>query len=77
MDTELKISQLDLYEADYYLWIQDTLEKLQHQNYSQVDWKNLLDEIEDMGKREHRSLESNLVVVLLHVLKWQYQPSRR
>ncbi|MBW4528053.1 MAG: DUF29 domain-containing protein [Phormidium tanganyikae FI6-MK23] len=77
MNTELKISQFDLYEADYYLWLQDTIEKLKHQNYEQVDWENLLDEIEDMPKRERRSLESNLVVVLLHLLKWQYQFSQR
>lgn len=77
MNTELKISQSDLYETDYYLWLQDTIEKLKHQNYEQVDWKNLIDEIEDMPKRERRSLESNLVVVLLHLLKWQYQSNRR
>ncbi|MBW4440347.1 MAG: DUF29 domain-containing protein [Plectolyngbya sp. WJT66-NPBG17] len=77
MNTELKISQFDLYEADYYLWLQDTIEKLKHQNYEQVDWENLLDEIEDMPKRERRSLESNLVVVLLHLLKWQYQFNQR
>ncbi len=77
MNTELKISQLDLYEVDYYLWIQETLEQLKHQNYSQVDWVNLLDEIEDMGKRERLSLESNLVVVLLHLLKWKHQPQNR
>ncbi|MGG6266351.1 DUF29 domain-containing protein [Leptolyngbya sp. AN03gr2] len=77
MNTELKVSQSDLYEVDYYLWLQDTIEKLKHQNYEQVDWKNLVDEIEDMPKRERRSLESNLVVVLLHLLKWQYQSGRR
>ncbi|MBD1823844.1 DUF29 domain-containing protein [Cyanobacteria bacterium FACHB-DQ100] len=77
MKTELKVSQSELYEADYYLWIQDTLEKLKHQNYSQVDWKNLLDEIEDIEKSERRSLSSNLVIVLLHLLKWQYQIDRR
>ena len=77
MNTELKVSQSELYETDYYLWLQDTIEKLKEQNYEQVDWANLLDEIEDMPRRERRSLESNLVVVLLHLLKWQYQSSRR
>ncbi|MCU0548879.1 MAG: DUF29 domain-containing protein [Leptolyngbya sp. Prado105] len=70
MNTELKVSQSELYETDYYLWLQDTIEKLKEQNYEQVDWVNLLDEIEDMPRRERRSLESNLVVVLLHLLKW-------
>jgi hypothetical protein len=30
-----------------------------------------------MGRSERRSLESNLIVVLLHLLKWQYQPEKR
>ena len=77
MNTELKISQSDLYEADYYRWIQETLETLKQRNYHQVDWENLLDEIEDMGKRERLSLESNLIVVLLHLLKWEHQPQNR
>ncbi|GAP98372.1 DUF29 domain-containing protein [Leptolyngbya sp. NIES-2104] len=77
MNTELKVSQSNLYQTDYQLWIQDTVEKLKHQDYSQVDWENLLDEIEDMGKSERRSLASNLTIVLLHLLKWQYQCDRR
>lgn len=77
MNTELKISPSELYDTDYCLWIQDTVEKLKHHNYDQVDWTNLIDEIEAMGRSERQSLESNLVVVLLHLLKWQYQPDRR
>ena len=42
-----------------------------------VDYDNLIEEIEDMGKRERQSLRSNLVVLLLHLLKWQYQPTQR
>lgn len=77
MNTELELDQSDLYNTDYYLWLQDTIEKLKHQNYQHIDWVNLLDEIEAMARSERRSLESNLVVILLHLLKWQYQPDRR
>lgn len=77
MNTELKVSQPNLYETDYYLWIQETLEKLKHENYSQVDWENLLDEIEDVARSERRSLSSDLVIILLHLLKWQHQPECR
>lgn len=66
-----------LYDADYLRWIETTVEKLRRGDYSQVDWENLIDEIEYMGKSERRRLESNLIVVLLHLLKWQYQPERR
>ncbi len=77
MNTELEVSHSNLYETDYYLWLQETIEKLKDQNYEQVDWTNLIDEIEDMPKSERRSLSSNLIIVLLHLLKWQYQPNRR
>jgi hypothetical protein len=54
-----------------------TLDKLRSQDYANIDWKNLIEEIEDMGKRERQSIKSNLIVVLLHLLKWQFQPERR
>ncbi len=73
-------SQVDrqtLYETDYLRWIETTVERLRSQDYADVDWENLIEEIEDMGRSERRSLESNLIVVLLHLLKWEYQPDRK
>ncbi len=67
----------ELYESDYYLWIQDTVEKLKVQDYDQVDWTNLLDEIEALGRGERRILRANLVAILLFKLRWQYQPDQR
>ena len=68
---------MTLYETDYLQWIETTVEKLHSRDYANMDWDNLIEEIEDMGRNERRSLESNLIVVLLHLLKWQYQPERR
>ena len=73
----LKANRPPLYETDYLQWIETTAEKLHSRDYANVDWDNLIEEIEDMGRSERRSLESNLIVVLLHLLKWQYQPERR
>lgn len=77
MSTELKASQKTLYETDFVQWIETTVEQLRSQNYSCVDWQNLIEEIEDMSRRERKSLKSNLVVILLHLLKWQHQPELR
>lgn len=76
MTTELEPNQ-HLYEKDYLKWIETTIEKLQAQDYSNIDWENLIEEIQDMGRSERRSLKSNLIVVLTHLLKWQYQPKFR
>ena len=66
-----------LYHEDYSLWLDATVAKLRSHHYNDVDWDNLIEEIEATVRREHQSLESNFVVVLLHLLKWQFQPERR
>lgn len=73
----LKAKSQTLYEIDYLQWIETTVEKLQSGDYVNVDWENLIEEIEDMGRSERRGLKSNLIVVLVHLLKWQFQPDRR
>jgi len=73
----LKTDYQTLYETDYLQWIETTVEKLRGRDYANVDWENLIEEIEDMGRSERRSLESNLIIVLLHLLKWQYQVEHR
>lgn len=77
METELQTNQKSLYETDFVHWVENTVEQLRSQNYASVDWANLIEEIEDMSRREKKSLKSNLIVVLLHLLKWQYQPELR
>jgi hypothetical protein len=77
MTTELEANQQRLYETDYLKWMETTIEQLQHQDYANVDWENLIEEIKDMARSERRRLKSNLVVVLTHLLKWEYQPNFR
>jgi Domain of unknown function DUF29 len=77
MTTELQIIQKSLYDRDFSKWLETTADQLRVKDYANLDWENLLDEIESMGKRERRSLKSNLVILLLHLLKWQYQADRR
>lgn len=62
---------------DYYGWTQETAEKLRQGRLNEVNIAVLIEEIEDMGKSERRELESQLTVLLMHLLKWQYQPERR
>ncbi|MCF2147693.1 DUF29 domain-containing protein [Desmonostoc muscorum LEGE 12446] len=67
----------DLYEQDFYLWIQTTAELLKQKNFTQLDLENLIEEIETIGRSEKRALESNLEVLLMHLLKYQIQTQRR
>jgi hypothetical protein len=66
-----------LYEKDYYLWLEKTVQLLEGGRFSEIDIKNLLEEISDMGKSQKKSLKSNLIVLLMHLLKWKYQPEKQ
>jgi hypothetical protein len=64
-------------ETDYYAWTQQQADLLRTKQINQIDWYNLADEIEDMGRSEKRQLESRLEILIMHLLKWQFQPNFR
>ena len=59
----------NLYEQDYYLWVEDILQKIQEKKWDEMDWDNLWEEIDDMGKSQKQRLTSNLRILLMHLLK--------
>lgn len=65
------------YETDFYTWTQEQANLLKAGRFSDVDLSNIIEEIEAMGRSEKRSLESRLTVLLVHLLKWQFQSERR
>mgnify|MGYP003376126329 CR=1 FL=1 len=65
------------YERDFYGWTQEQAALLKSGRLNELDIANLIEEVETMGRSEKRALESRLTVLLLHLLKWQYQPVRR
>jgi hypothetical protein len=65
------------YEDDLFAWTQEQAALLRARTVDGLDWANLAEEIESMGGRDRRELESRLTVVLLHLLKWRAQPSLR
>jgi Domain of unknown function DUF29 len=67
----------DLYERDYYAWTYNQAHALRDRKISELDWENLAEEVEDLGKAERHRLESHLESLLMHLLKWAYQPQRR
>ena len=65
------------YDEDLYAWTQDQAALLRARQTKGLDWDHLAEEIESMGGRDRRELESRLCVILLHLLKWQAQPALR
>lgn len=67
----------NLYERDYHLWVEKTVQILQDKNFKDLDIPNLIEEISDMGRSEKKALKSNSRILLMHLLKWKYQPNKR
>lgn len=67
------------YETDFYLWTQQQADLLRQGQFNRVDLDtaNIAEEIESMGKRDRRAIGGYLQNVLMHLLKWRYQPQRR
>ena len=66
-----------LYERDYHQWLLETTRLLKNKEFALLDLENLIEEIASLGKSEKRAITSNLIVVMLHLLKWRYQPHKR
>ena len=65
------------YERDFCLWVEEQARLLKEGRFDQLDIANLVEEVEDLGAGEKRAIRNNLVVVLKHLLKHQFQPGRR
>ncbi len=63
--------------ADFYAWTQETSRLLLEGCYTKVDMKMIAEAIKSMGASERRELLNRLAVLLMHLLKWQYQPGIR
>lgn len=66
-----------LYERDYYTWALEQARALRAHSTEALDWENLAEEVEGLARTEARELRSRLEVLLVHLLKWRYQPDKR
>ncbi len=70
-------AKTSLYEQDFYLWLQTNINLLKEGNFAEIDLENLLEELESMGRSDKNALKSNLRILLMHLLKYKYQPQKR
>jgi len=62
-----------LYEKDFYHWIQHHIDLLKQGKFAEIDVELLIDELESMVKRDRHELVSHLIILIAHLLKWQFQ----
>jgi hypothetical protein len=65
------------YEGDFFAWTEEQGRLLRARKAAGLDWENLAEEIETLGRSERGEIRSRLTVILLHLLKWQFQPTGR
>ena len=65
------------YETDFHAWTEAQAARLRRLQPAGLDWRNLVEELEGMARSDERALESHLAVLLVHLLKYYYQPDKR
>ena len=63
----------ELYEHDFNAWIHNQISLLKAGKTNEIDIEHLIEELEDMGKSNLRELESRFIILIAHLLKWQFQ----
>jgi hypothetical protein len=71
------MAQSPLYESDFYAWAVEQAALLRSGKLAQADIDHIAEEIDSMGRTEKRELVSRLTILLLHLLKWRFQPTLR
>jgi len=66
-----------LYDKDFYKWALEQAHYIKTKAFDKLDIEHLFEEVESMGKHEQRELVSRLRTLLVHLLKWKYQPNRQ
>jgi Domain of unknown function DUF29 len=72
LQTSIPATTENLYDRDFQLWVADTIGKLKAGDFQDLDIGHLVEELEDLGKRDQRELQSRLIVLLAHLLKRCY-----
>ena len=77
MSESARHTRTSRYDEDFSAWSEEQARALKARNAARLDWDNLAEEIETLGRSERSEIRSRLIVLLTHLLKWQLQPSRR
>lgn len=65
------------YEEDFVLWLETQAELLRQGRVRELDLENLAEEVEAIGRSDKREVQNRLAVLLAHLLKYQFQETKR
>lgn len=65
------------YESDVVAWADEQVQLIRAGRLDKLDLTHIAEEIEDVGKSEQRELAHRVSILLMHLLKWEFQPNLR
>jgi hypothetical protein len=71
------MNRTSLYERDETAWLERMSKLIEERRYNELDYRHLSEYLLDMAKRDRREVFSRLRTLLVHLLKWDYQPRKR
>lgn len=61
-----------LYQDDFVLWVDRTVQQLQERDLDNLDWEHLIEEIEGLGREQRHKVDSYGLQLMLHLLLYAY-----
>jgi hypothetical protein len=65
------------HDEDFFLWTQRQAALIRAGQFDLVDQEHVAEEIESLGSSDRWQLRNRLEVLMMHLLKWQFQPMHR
>ncbi|WP_245293344.1 DUF29 domain-containing protein [Mongoliimonas terrestris] len=65
------------HNVDFFAWTEAQVDLMRRGAFDRIDWEHVIEEVESMGNEQKHALVSSYRVLLMHLLKWVHQPSRR
>ena len=65
------------YRTDLRAWSLEQADAVRRRSANELDWENIAEEIESLGRQQQWELYNRFVVLTTHLLKWKFQTNRR
>src|SRR5437879_2820753 len=77
IEQQQHVTEAPGYDQDFYLWSLHMAELIRSGRFDQLDRENVAEEIESLARRDLRELKNRTIILMLHLLKREYQPEKR
>ena len=67
----------ELYETEYDRWLSETVRLLKNRQLEKLDYENLIEELEGLGRSERSAVKSLLLQIIIHLMLYQFWQSER